>query len=72
MGLLANFNMPVAFPCSVYSVSMMLAKNVDFWDSGPEAIGEDVHMALKCWTAHYMSIYFQPIYIPASCSCVQV
>jgi hypothetical protein len=41
------------------------------WDTGPEAIGEDCHMALKCWTTSRMNLCMIPIYIPASCSNVQ-
>lgn len=71
IGLMANFILPVKFPCSVYSVSMLLAEKVGFWDAGPEAMGEDIHMALKCWTKTRMSLKIHPIYIPASCSNVQ-
>lgn len=39
----------VKIPCSAYSVSMALAEKVKFWDSGPDAIGEDLHMYLKCF-----------------------
>ncbi|KAK9312344.1 hypothetical protein V1524DRAFT_439590 [Lipomyces starkeyi] len=28
---------------------MTLARYVDFWDTGREAIGEDLHMYLKCF-----------------------
>lgn len=71
IGLMANFQLPVKLPCSVYTVTMLLAQSVDFWDAGPEAIGEDVHMALKCWTHTKMTLQLTPIYIPASCSNVQ-
>lgn len=71
IGLMSNFQLPVKFPCSVYSVAMLLAQKVDYWDAGPEAIGEDIHMALKCWTRTRMRLRFCPIYIPASCSNVQ-
>jgi hypothetical protein len=70
-GLLGNFQMPVKFPCSVYTVTMLLAQRVGFWDAGPEAIGEDMHMSLKCLTATHMKLKITPIYIPASCSNVQ-
>jgi len=71
IGLMSNFQLPVKFPCSVYTVSMLLAKEVGFWDAGPAAIGEDLHMALKCWTSMKMNIRLIPIYLPASCSNVQ-
>jgi hypothetical protein len=50
---------------------MVLAQSVGFWDAGPEAIGEDMHMALKCWTHTRMGLRLTPIYVPASCSNVQ-
>jgi hypothetical protein len=71
IGLFSIFQMPVKFPCSVYSVSRLLAHRVKYWDAGPEAIGEDMHMALKCWTYSQMELSFIPIYIPASSSNVQ-
>jgi hypothetical protein len=38
-------------PTSVYSVPLELADRVGGWDAGPEAIGEDLHMYLKCFFA---------------------
>ncbi|KAG8833719.1 hypothetical protein FRC17_010182 [Serendipita sp. 399] len=37
----------VKVPTSAYSVSIGLAVYVGFWDTGPEAIGEDMHMFCK-------------------------
>jgi hypothetical protein len=71
IGLLSIFQMPVKFPCSVYTVSRLLAHRVKYWDAGPEAIGEDMHMSLKCWTYLQMELIMIPIYIPASSSNVQ-
>lgn len=71
IGLISNFQLPVKFPCSVYTLSHLLAHRVNYWDAGPEAIGEDMHMALKCWTRLQMRLILSPIYIPASCSNVQ-
>lgn len=71
IGLISNFQLPVKFPCSVYTLTRMLAHQVNYWDAGPEAIGEDMHMALKCWTTLRMELKMFPIYIPASCSNVQ-
>ncbi|KAI3649436.1 hypothetical protein MP228_005068 [Amoeboaphelidium protococcarum] len=71
IGLMSNFQLVVKFPCSVYTITMQLAERVGFWDAGPEAIGEDMHMALKCWTKLGMNLIATPIYVPASCSCVQ-
>ncbi|KAI9199259.1 uncharacterized protein BJ171DRAFT_602033 [Polychytrium aggregatum] len=61
----------VKFPCSAYSLSMDLARAVGFWDCGPEAIGEDMHMYLKCYFATEGRVRIQPIYSPASQSNVQ-
>lgn len=38
-------------PTSVYSIPLELADRVGGWDAGPEAIGEDLHMYLKCFFA---------------------
>jgi len=40
-------NNPISIPTSVYSVPLRLAETVNGWDSGPSAIGEDMHMLLK-------------------------
>jgi hypothetical protein len=37
----------VKVPTSAYSVSIGLATHVGFWDTGPDAIGEDMHMFCK-------------------------
>ncbi|KAG2227100.1 hypothetical protein INT45_003830 [Circinella minor] len=39
----------IAFPCSTYSLSMVLAERVGYWDTGADAVGEDMHMFLKCF-----------------------
>ncbi|KAJ1563905.1 hypothetical protein HK096_010488 [Nowakowskiella sp. JEL0078] len=62
---------PVKIPCSAYSVSMDLAISVNFWDAGPEAIGEDLHMYLKCFFATQGQVIVKPIFSPASCANVE-
>ncbi|KAJ3410902.1 hypothetical protein HDV05_003033 [Chytridiales sp. JEL 0842] len=57
---------PVKFPCSAYSVSMDLACAVGFWDASPEAIGEDMHMYLKCFFGTEGKVIIKTIYSPAS------
>jgi len=57
----------VRFPCSCYSLSMVLASRVGFWDKGPEAIGEDAHMFLKCLFKTSGEARIETIYIPAGC-----
>lgn len=41
----------VAIPTAVYTISLSLACLVGGWDTGSEAIGEDLHMLLKCYFA---------------------
>ncbi|KAJ3206000.1 hypothetical protein HK099_000656 [Clydaea vesicula] len=39
----------IFFPCSAYSLSMVLADKVNYWDCDFDSIGEDFHMMLKCF-----------------------
>ncbi|KAJ3412507.1 hypothetical protein HDV05_000645 [Chytridiales sp. JEL 0842] len=57
---------PIRFPCSAYSLSLTLASAVNFWDPTPEAIGEDMHMYLKCFFHTRGALKVVPIYSPAS------
>ncbi|KAI9350225.1 hypothetical protein BDR26DRAFT_891518 [Obelidium mucronatum] len=52
---------------SAYSVPMELARAVGFWDTTWEAVGEDLHMTLKCYFATGGRLRLIPIYSPASC-----
>lgn len=56
----------IKFPCSAYSLSMKLACQVGFWDVGPEAIGEDMHMYLKCFFKTKGHLIVRTIHSPAS------
>ncbi len=56
----------VKIPTSAYSVSMELAKFCNFWDAGPEAIGEDMHFFVKALFETKGHINSIPIYSPAS------
>ncbi|KAJ1555638.1 hypothetical protein HK405_015283 [Cladochytrium tenue] len=69
MAVMSNFfpSCPVRFPCSAYSLSMDLAVSVGFWDTGAEAIGEDMHMYLKCYFSTGGRVQVEPIFSPASC-----
>ncbi|KAK9312346.1 hypothetical protein V1522DRAFT_454258 [Lipomyces starkeyi] len=58
-------------PTSVFSVTMTLARYVNFWDTGPEAIGDDLHMYLKCFFRTGGRLDTVPIYSPASHSNVE-
>lgn len=57
---------PITIPCSTYSISMDLVIDVSFWDSGPEAIGEDMHMYLKCFFHTRGRLIVKSIFSPAS------
>lgn len=68
LGVISNLykSSPVKIPCSAYSVSMSLAISVNFWDAGPEAIGEDMHMYLKCFFSTGGKVIVKSIFSPAS------
>ncbi|KAK9446572.1 uncharacterized protein V1518DRAFT_429887 [Limtongia smithiae] len=53
-------------PTSAYSLTMTLARYVEFWDTGPGAIGEDLHMYLKCFFRTRGHLVTVPVYSPAS------
>ena len=38
-----------SFPLSNYSLSYQLVKEIGFWDTCPEAIGEDFHTTIKAF-----------------------
>lgn len=56
----------VMIPTSVYSIAMTLAGQVGGWDTGPESIGEDMHMYLKCYFKTRGQVKTKIIYSPAS------
>ena len=68
IGVISNLytSSPIKLPCSAYSVSMDLAIAVNFWDAGPEAIGEDMHMYLKCFFLTDGRVICRSIFSPAS------
>ncbi|KAJ3201407.1 hypothetical protein HDU67_001363, partial [Dinochytrium kinnereticum] len=68
LGVMSNMypSSSIAFPCSAYSISMELAQAVGFWDCGPEGLGEDMHMYLKCFFSTEGRVVLKPIYSPAS------
>lgn len=53
-------------PTSAYGVSMELAKFCDFWEAGPEAIGEDMHFYCKALFETKGNVHAVTIYSPAS------
>jgi len=61
----------LAFPCSTYSLSMVLAEQVGFWDTNKDAVGEDLHMWLKCFFKTGGVARTIPIYVPINLTNVQ-
>ncbi|KAI1779511.1 glycosyl transferase family group 2-domain-containing protein [Hypoxylon cercidicola] len=53
-------------PTSVYSVPLELADRVGGWDCDSEAIGEDLHMYLKCFFALNGNLTIRTIMSPVS------
>lgn len=56
----------VCIPTSVYTLPLTLVEHVQGWDCGPGAIGEDLHMFLKCFFALSGNLRTQIIYAAAS------
>ena len=65
---LSNTN-GLSFPCSVYSLSMILAESIGYWDVDFNAIGEDIHMAIKCFYKRNTRVI--PIHVPINMTNVQ-
>ncbi|KAI1390171.1 glycosyl transferase family group 2-domain-containing protein [Hypoxylon trugodes] len=61
----------IAPPTSVYSVPLELVDRVGGWDCDPEAIGEDLHMYLKCFFALNGNLTVRTILSPVSQSNVK-
>ncbi|KAI8343601.1 hypothetical protein BC941DRAFT_448370 [Chlamydoabsidia padenii] len=61
----------LSFPCSTYSLSMMLAERVDYWDTDANAVGEDMHMWLKCFFKTNGQVRTAPIYVPINLTNVE-
>lgn len=56
----------VCIPTSVYSLPMTLVEHVGGWDTGPGAIGEDMHMYIKCFFALSGNLDVRIVYAAAS------
>ncbi|KAB8356635.1 hypothetical protein FH972_024212 [Carpinus fangiana] len=56
----------IGTPTSVYSVPLPLVERVQGWDVDPGAIGEDLHMMIKCFFRTGGTLVTKPIYSPAS------
>ncbi|KAI0013394.1 glycosyl transferase family group 2-domain-containing protein [Xylariaceae sp. FL0662B] len=61
----------IAPPTSVYSMSLALVDRVGGWDCDSEAIGEDLHMYLKCFFALNGNLTVRTIHSPVSQSNVK-
>ncbi|KAI1434850.1 glycosyl transferase family group 2-domain-containing protein [Xylaria sp. CBS 124048] len=61
----------IAPPTSVYSLPLQLVDRVGGWDYDSEAIGEDLHMYLKCFFALNGNLSVRTIHSPVSQSNVK-
>ncbi|KAI9159219.1 hypothetical protein H9P43_008558 [Blastocladiella emersonii ATCC 22665] len=52
------------FPCSTYSVTLPLAIRAHGWCTGRDAVGEDLHMFLKCFYVTATRARATPIWVP--------
>ena len=57
---------PIAPPTSVYSLPLTLVDFVGGWDAGNEAIGEDLHMYVKCFFATKGNLTCRTVFSAAS------
>ncbi|KAF9891472.1 hypothetical protein FE257_003938 [Aspergillus nanangensis] len=56
----------ISIPTSVYSLPLTMAERVGGWDSDATAIGEDMHMMLKCYFGTATNVVSRVVYVPAS------
>ncbi|RUP51435.1 hypothetical protein BC936DRAFT_148153 [Jimgerdemannia flammicorona] len=61
----------LSFPCSTYSLSMVLAERVGYWDVDADSVGEDMHMWLKCFFKTEGAARTVPIFVPINLTNVQ-
>ncbi|KAI8991175.1 glycosyl transferase family group 2-domain-containing protein [Mycotypha africana] len=61
----------MCIPCSNYSLSWVLADEVGYWDTDADAVGEDMHMWLKCFWKTQGLVRTAPIYVPINLTNVQ-
>ncbi|KNE67198.1 hypothetical protein AMAG_12267 [Allomyces macrogynus ATCC 38327] len=59
------------FPCSTYTLTLPLARHVGGWDTSADAIGEDLHMFLKCFYRSRGIARGTPIWCPVNLANVQ-
>lgn len=53
-------------PTSVYSLPLSLVDRAGGWDAGADAIGEDLHMYVKCFFALNGNLTTRSVFSPAS------
>ncbi len=53
-------------PTSVYSLALSLVDRAGGWDAGEDAIGEDLHMYIKCFFALNGNLTTRSVFSPAS------
>ncbi|OZJ02903.1 hypothetical protein BZG36_04918, partial [Bifiguratus adelaidae] len=61
----------INYPCSTYSLSMVLAEKVGYWDTDADSVGEDLHMWLKCFFKTGGAARSVPIFVPINLTNVQ-
>lgn len=59
-------NSAVSIPTSIYTLPLALLETVDRWDTDDGAIGEDLHMFLKCFFALNGNLRTKVVHAPAS------
>ena len=50
------------FPLSNYVISFKTIKEIGYWDTIPDAIGEDFHTTIKCFWKRGGDFQVKPIY----------
>jgi hypothetical protein len=54
-----------------YSLNLKLAHDIGYWDTWPDAIGEDMHMFIKCFLRTNGATRLHPIHAPINMTHVQ-
>lgn len=58
----------IGFPISNYSLPLQLAHDIGYWDTFPDAIGEDMHMFIKAFYRTQGACQLYPIFAPINMS----
>eukprot|EP00775_Hariotina_reticulata_P002260 gene2260-2573_t len=61
----------IGFPISNYSLSLKLVHDIGYWDTWPDAIGEDMHMYIKAFLKTNGSARCYPIHAPINMCHIQ-